>query len=90
MRTRGPCDDAQREFARSLETLRFPREDVAAFQDVVQDLAFSGPNHRTTGFFKARLMARVAQEPQEAAEATGSPGVRSKGVAWNWWHRVCR
>ena len=76
-------DDAQRQFTRSLETASAStREEVAAFQDVVQELAFSGPAIAPPASLKARLMARIAQEPQEAAEATGFTFVRSKGVAW--------
>ena len=61
-------DDAQRGVHVRWRPPPLPtREDVAAFQGVVQDLAFSGLAI-VTGFSQ-RLMARIAQEPQEAAEA---------------------
>lgn len=76
-------DDAQRQFARSLETASAStREEVAAFQDVVQELAYSGPAIAPPASLKERLMARIAQEPQEPAEGTGFTFVRSKGLAW--------
>ncbi|MBS0170897.1 MAG: cupin domain-containing protein [Nitrospira sp.] len=76
-------DEAQRQFARSLETASAStREEVASFQDVVQELAFSGPAIAPPASLKERLMARIAQEPQEAAEGTGFTFVRSKGLAW--------
>ncbi|MCW5799097.1 MAG: Cupin7 domain-containing protein [Nitrospira sp.] len=77
-------DDAQRQFARSLETASAStREEVAAFQDVVQELAYSGPAIAPPASLKERLMARIAQEPQEQAEGTGFTFVRSKGLAWH-------
>ena len=76
-------DDAQRQFARSLETASASTQDeVAAFQDVVQELAFSGPAIAPPASLKERLMARIAQEPQEPAEGTGFTCVRSKGLVW--------
>ncbi|GAB1721196.1 MAG: hypothetical protein GDA65_00610 [Nitrospira sp. CR1.1] len=76
-------DDAQREFTRALETASAStREDVAAFQNVVQELAFSGPAIPPPASLKERLMAQIAREPQEPAEATGFTFVRSKGLAW--------
>ncbi len=76
-------DDAQRQFARSLETASAStREEVAAFQDVVQELAYSGPAIAPPASLKERLMARIAQEPQEPAEGTGFTFVRSKGLTW--------
>lgn len=76
-------DDAQRQFARSLETASASTKDeVASFQDVVQELAFSGPAIAPPASLKARLMARIAQEPQEQAEGTGFSFVRSEDVSW--------
>lgn len=76
-------DEAQRQFSRSLETASAStHEDVAAFHDVVQELAFSGPAIAPPASLKERLMARIAQEPQEPADATGFTFVRSKGLAW--------
>ncbi len=76
-------DDAQCQFARSLETASAStQEDVAAFRDVVQELAFSGPAIAPPASLKERLMARIAQEPQEPAEGTGFTFVRSKGLVW--------
>jgi len=76
-------DDAQRQFARSLETASASTKDeVASFQDVVQELAFSGPAIAPPASLKARLMARIAQEPQEQAEGTGFSFVRSRDVSW--------
>lgn len=76
-------DEAQRQFARSLETASAStREEVAAFQDVAQELAFSGPAIAPPTSLKERLMARIAQEPQEPADATGFTFVRSRGLAW--------
>ncbi len=76
-------DNAQRQFTRSLETASAStRDEVAAFQDVVQELAFSGPAIAPPASLKERLMARIAQEPQEPAEGTGFTFVRSKSVAW--------
>ena len=76
-------DDAQRQFARSLETASASTKDeVASFQDVVQELAFSGPAIAPPASLKARLMARIAQEPQEQAEGTGFSFVRSQDVSW--------
>ncbi|ULA68193.1 MAG: Cupin7 domain-containing protein [Nitrospira sp.] len=76
-------DEAQHQFTRSLETASAStREEVAAFQDVVQELAFSGPAIAPPASLKERLMARIAQEPQDAPEATGFTFVRSKGLPW--------
>ena len=76
-------DDAQRQFARSMETASAStQEEVAAFQDVVQELAFSGPAIAPPASLKERLMARIAQEPQEQAEDTGFTFVRSQRLAW--------
>lgn len=76
-------DEAQRQFARSLEPASAStREEVAAFQDVAQELAFSGPAIAPPTSLKERLMARIAQEPQEPADATGFTFVRSRGLAW--------
>lgn len=76
-------DEAQSQFTRSLETASAStREEVAAFQDVVQELAFSGPAIAPPASLKERLMARIAQEPQDAPEATGFIFVRSKGLPW--------
>jgi len=76
-------DDAQRQFARSLETASASTKDeVASFQDVVQELAFSGPAIAPPASLKARLMARIAQEPQEQDEGTGFSFVRSRDVSW--------
>lgn len=76
-------DEAQSQFTRSLETASAStREEVAAFQDVVQELAFSGPAIAPPASLKERLMARIAQEPQDAPEATGFTFVRSKGLPW--------
>lgn len=76
-------DDAQRQFARSLETASASTKDeVASFQDVVQELAFSGPAIAPPASLKVRLMARIAQEPQEQAEGTGFSFVRSQDVSW--------
>jgi anti-sigma factor ChrR (cupin superfamily) len=76
-------DEVQSQFTRSLETASAStREEVAAFQDVVQELAFSGPAIAPPASLKERLMARIAQEPQDAPEATGFTFVRSKGLPW--------
>ncbi|MDR4477843.1 MAG: cupin domain-containing protein [Nitrospira sp.] len=76
-------DEAQRQCARSLETASAStREEVAAFQDVVQELAYSGPAIAPPASLKERLMARIAQEPQEPADGAGFTFVRSKGLAW--------
>ncbi len=76
-------DEAQRQFTRSLETASAStREEVAAFQDVVEELAFSGPAIAPPASLKERLMARIAQESQDAVAATGFTFVRSRGVAW--------
>lgn len=76
-------DEAQSQFTRSLETASAStREEVTAFQDVVQELAFSGPAIAPPASLKERLMARIAQEPQDAPEATGFTFVRSKGLPW--------
>ena len=76
-------DDAQRQFAHSLKTASASTKDeVAAFQEVVQELAFSGPAIAPPASLKERLMARIAQEPQEQAEGTGFTFVRSQSVAW--------
>ncbi len=76
-------DEAQRQFARSLKTASAStRDEVAAFQDVAQELAFSGPAIAPPASLKERLMARIAQEPQDAPEGTGFTFVRSKGLSW--------
>lgn len=76
-------DEGQRKFTRSLEMASAStREEVAAFQDVVQELVFSGPAIVPPASLKERLMARIAQERQEPAEATGFTFVRSEGLAW--------
>lgn len=75
--------EAQRQFSRSLETASAStREEVAAFHHVVQEPAFSGPAIAPPASLKERLMARIAQEPQETADATGFTFVRSEGLAW--------
>lgn len=76
-------EDGQRQFARSLETApASARDEVAAFQDVVQELAFSGPAVAPPASLRERLMARIAQEPQEQAQSAGFTFVRSQGLAW--------
>jgi quercetin dioxygenase-like cupin family protein len=76
-------DDAQRQFARSLETASAStKEEVAAFQEVVQELAFSGPAIAPPASLKAKLMARIAQEPQEQEGAGDFTFVRSAQMAW--------
>ncbi len=76
-------DDAQRQFTRSLETASAStKEEVAAFQEVVQELAFSGPAIAPPASLKAKLMARIAQEPQEQEGAGDFTFVRSAQMAW--------
>ncbi len=76
-------DEGQRQFARALETASAGvRDEVAAFQDVAQELAFSGPATAPPASLKERLMARIAQEPQETVEATEFTFVRSESLTW--------
>ena len=76
-------DDAQRPFTRSLETASAStKEEVAAFQEVVQELAFSGPAIAPPASLKAKLMARIAQEPQEQEGAGDFTFVRSAQMTW--------
>ncbi|MCS6287867.1 MAG: cupin domain-containing protein [Nitrospira sp.] len=76
-------DDGQRQFKQSLETAPPEvRQQVAAFQDVAQELAFSGPIIVPPASLKERLMARIAQEPQEREGAGDFTFVRSAQVAW--------
>lgn len=76
-------DDAQRPFTRSLETASAStKEEVAAFQEVVQELAFSGPAIAPPASLKAKLMARIAQEPQDQEGAGDFTFVRSAQMAW--------
>ena len=76
-------DDAQRQFTRSLETASAStKEEVAAFQEVVQELAFSGPAIEPPASLKAKLMARIAQEPQDQEGAGDFTFVRSAQMAW--------
>ena len=76
-------DDAQRQFTRSLETASAStKEEVAAFQEVVQELAFSGPAIAPPASLKAKLMARIAQEPQDQEGAGDFTFVRSAQMAW--------
>lgn len=76
-------DDEQRRFELSLE--RAPaavRQQVAAFQEVVQELAFSGPVMTPPASLKARLMARIAQEPQGEQGSERLTFVRSTSLTW--------
>ena len=76
-------DDEQRQFKQALETA--PPEvwqQVAAFQEVVQELAFSGPAIAPPASLKAKLMARIAQEPQERPGGGTFTFVRSGQGAW--------
>lgn len=76
-------DEEQRQFERSLETASTTvREEVATFQDVAQELAFSGPAIAPPASLKERLMARIAQEPQEPAEGRGFTFVRTNDLTW--------
>ena len=76
-------DDAQRQFTRSLETASAStKEEVAAFQEVMQELAFSGPAIEPPASLKAKLMARIAQEPQDQEGAGDFTFVRSAQMAW--------
>ena len=76
-------DDEQRQFKQSLETAPPEvRQQVAAFQEVAQELAFSGPAIAPPASLKAKLMARIAQEPQEREDARDFTCVRSGQVAW--------
>ena len=76
-------DDEQRQFKQSLETAPPEvRQQVAAFQEVAQELAFSGPAISPPASLRARLMARIAQEPQEQEGAGEFTFVRSANVAW--------
>ena len=76
-------DDEQRQFKQSLETAPPEvRQQVAAFQEVAQELAFSGPAISPPASLKAKLMARIAQEPQEQEGAGDFTFVRSANVAW--------
>ena len=76
-------DDAQRQFTRSLETASAStKEEVAAFQEVVQELAFSSPAIAPPASLKAKLMARIAQEPQDQEGAGDFTFVRSAQMAW--------
>ena len=76
-------DDAQRQFTRSLETASAStKEEVAAFQEVVKELAFSGPAIAPPASLKAKLMARIAQEPQDQEGAGDFTFVRSAQMAW--------
>lgn len=76
-------NDAQRQFKQSLETAPTEvRQQVAAFQEVAQELAFSGPAISPPASLKARLMARIAQEPQEQEGAGEFTFVRSANVVW--------
>jgi quercetin dioxygenase-like cupin family protein len=76
-------DDEQRQFERSLDTASTAvRQGVAAFQEVAQELAFSGPIIVPPTSLKERLMARIAQEPQEHEGGKGFTFVRSKSLPW--------
>ena len=76
-------DDEQRQFKQSLETAPAEvRQQVAAFQEVVQALAFSGPAIAPPASLKARLMARIAQEPQERPGGEAFTFVRSAQMVW--------
>ena len=76
-------DDEQRQFKQALETAPPEvRQQVAAFQEVVQELAFSGPAIAPPASLKAKLMARIAQEPQEREGVEDFTCVRSGQVAW--------
>lgn len=76
-------DDEQRQFKQALETAPPEvRQQVAAFQEVAQELAFSGPAISPPASLRARLMARIAQEPQEQEGAGEFTFVRSANVAW--------
>ncbi len=76
-------DDEQRQFKQALETAPPEvRQQVAAFQKVAQELAFSGPAIAPPASLKAKLMARIAQEPQEREGARDFTCVRSGQVAW--------
>ena len=76
-------DDAQRQFTRSLETASAStKEEVAACQEVVQELAFSGPAIAPPASLKAKLMARIAQDPQDQEGAGDFTFVRSAQMAW--------
>ena len=76
-------DDEQRQFKQALETAPPEvRQQVAAFQEVAQELAFSSPAIAPPASLKAKLMARIAQEPQEREGARDFTCVRSGQVAW--------
>ena len=76
-------DDEQRQFKQALETAPPEvRQQVAAFQKVAQELAFGGPAIAPPASPKAKLMARIAQEPQEREGARDFTCVRSGQVAW--------
>ena len=76
-------DDEQRQFKQALETASPEiRRQVAAFQEVAQELAFSGPAIAPPASLKAKLMARIAQEPQERQAAGDFTFVRSAQMVW--------
>ena len=76
-------DDEQRRFEQSLDGAPAAvRQQVAAFQEVVHELAFSGPAMAPPASLKARLMARIAQEPQEEQGTEGLTFVRSTSLTW--------
>lgn len=76
-------DDEQRQFEQSIDSAPAAvRKHVAAFQEVVQELAFSGPAIAPPASLKARLMARIAQEPQERPNEGVFTFVRSAQMAW--------
>jgi anti-sigma-K factor RskA len=76
-------DDEQRQCERSLEDASAAvRQEISTFQEVVQELAFSGPAIAPPASLKERLMARIALEPQEQAGERKFTFVRSENLAW--------
>lgn len=76
-------DDEQGQFERALGTApQEVRPQAAASQKVAQEPALSGPAVSPPASLKAKLMARIAQEPQEGPAAGDFTIVRSAHMAW--------
>lgn len=75
----GALDPAEAEtFRRHLETCTVCRDELSAFEAVVEVLPLSGPAHRAPPELRRQVMRAVAAEPRSAAEPSHHPAPRRR------------
>jgi anti-sigma-K factor RskA len=69
-------------FRRHLDTCTVCRDELAAFQEVVDALPMTAPAHRAPADLRRRVLREVESEPRAARELRREPRARPRGLGW--------